>query len=168
MEEPKPIRAKKIETISITETKDGPKFQLNYGDESSKGASVEISKSLASRIKSQKLSRDFKHNFNIYLDENGVGVDIDKEPKTTNLPIESNIEGSDLKPTVILEVLRNKHVNIKQNVGNVDTSIVQEIKRAASDHIEEYGEIKAYDILKGDYFVEDVRQGGRLVYVTLT
>lgn len=163
-------RVKKLESISFgrEDTEDEGKIFVNVINEQSKTERIQISRSIASRIESQKLIRDHTNYHILFFDDDGVVHDLDKEPKNSNLPIEE--DHSEQQQTaqkfVILQRNKSDEVTIKSNRGMAaDTAAA--IRDAVQDRIKDEKELKAYDIIEDAYFVFDIREDGRHIYVEL-
>lgn len=166
------IKAKKLRNIDVVDQND-PKFadtptkyRLHYTDMNTAPQSVFVTKEVAIRIKSKSEDRNFRSNFNLYVNTKGVVEDYDSEPKNPNLPFfESSTETrSDTERFLILEKNRAGTVTVKHNNG-VAPELVGPIKTAAEKHLEEHKTIKTYDLLNEQYFVFDVRNNDRYIYV---
>jgi len=163
-------KVKKIESITFGKdgTQDEGKIFVNVINELSKTQRIQVNRSVASRIESQKLIRDYSNYHILFFDENDIVHDLDKEPKNTNLPIEE--DRSDQQQTaqqfVILQRNKSDDITIKSNRGlAADTAAA--IRDAIQDRIKDEKELKAFDIIKEAYFVFDIREDGRHIYVEM-
>lgn len=141
-------------------------YRLHFVDAETRERTVFVTKSVAMRIKTRRENQNFSVTFNLYQNKDGIVVDYDSEPKDSNLPlsIEADAAGNDSKEVVILERTRAGTLFIRHKVG-VAADLAQAIKTAAEKHIKEHGNIRAYDILNDQFFVADVRNADKFIYV---
>ncbi len=166
------IKAKKLRNIDVVDLEnpkfaDAPtKYRLHYTDMNTAPHAVFVTKEVAIRIKSKNEDRNFRSNFNLYVNAEGVVEDYDSEPKNPNLPFaESSTEvRSETERFLILEKTRVGTITVKHNNG-VSPELVGYIKNAAEKHLKAHKDIKSYDLLDEQYFVFDVRNNNRYIYV---
>jgi len=168
----KSIKAKKLRNIDVVDqstvvVKDAPsKYRLHYTDMNTQPQVAFVTKEVAIRVKARNEDRNFRSNFNLYLDDKGVVNDYDSEPKNPNLPFDaSSVEPKvDSERFVILERTKSGTISVRHRLG-VASETVAAIKKAAENHLTSQGDIRTYDLLDDQYFVFDVRNSNRYIYV---
>lgn len=171
MPEQKTIVAKSLKGIDLLQ--DGTfnvqnpltDYRLHFVDNDTRERTVFITKSVAMRMKTRRENQNFSDVFNLYQNAKGIVEDYDSEPKDSNLPFDAaSDKAQDGDLLVILEKTRAGTLFIRHKVG-VAADIAQAVKKAAEEHIKEHGNIRAFDILNNQFFVADVRNADKFIYV---
>lgn len=145
------------------------KLKLDYNSESQGPKIVEVSRSVAHRIRSGHLTKDYANNFILFLDENGVVVDIDLTPKTKNLPMEVDDTPQEgiRKNKVIFRKNKLGEISIFKNLGIDETATVDGMRTAIESRLTSDEGLKVDDVLNDQYFVSDLRDNGTFIHVEL-
>lgn len=165
------IKAKRI-SLLYADSKNN-RIMINIIDEFSKPKSLPVSREFAVQARQRNLSREYRYNYTFFLDkpleDGGVVVAVDLQPKNGNVPTAVGSEGAqDQANFVILERCHGNIVLVRRNNGGVAPAVVEGMKDAVQAAIDEGKEVKAYDILAGGFYVRDVRENGRYIHVELS
>ena len=163
------IKAKRLGPITTRRKSpsEKPEITIEIINDLSKPQVVRISPQLAARLELPAVRNDYQSNFILFLDKDGVGVDYDREPKNTNLPVTETEQRDQYedRSRLILKKNATGTVTIFKNLGgNIDAPTARRMVELVQAQVDN-NDLKAYDILDETMIVDDIRENGRFIHI---